>query len=130
MAYRAINTFHLYPWKQCIPVVLHVSLLTRCVHLRQVLKVGCPDMITLDCGKITGRGITMGSSFQVGLWPPGLYGAGLQTRAWPPTSVQLPEPGHRKERRGCNAAPPSASVARGQLHGAEPRRKAFFPPEY
>lgn len=31
----------------------------------QDLRVGCPDMITLDCGKITGRGITMGSSFQV-----------------------------------------------------------------
>lgn len=42
-------------------------LFTSGLHLRvaQVLKVGCPDMISLDCGKITGRGITMGSSFQV-----------------------------------------------------------------
>ena len=37
------------------------------VGVVQVLRVGCPDIITLDLGKITGRGIIVGASFQVPL---------------------------------------------------------------
>lgn len=64
------------------------------VHVAQVLRVSCPDMITLDCGKITGRGITMGSSFQV----PQLadahacFGPTPATQACPATQDCCPKP--------------------------------------
>ena len=49
----------------CAPVIIILTLGIEQPCVMQVLKVGCPDLVSLDCGKITGRGITMGSSFQV-----------------------------------------------------------------
>ena len=42
-----------------------VPLLTGLHMTSQVLHSSCPDIVTLDLGKITGKGITMGADFRV-----------------------------------------------------------------